>query len=137
MMDKVMEETPSYQWSTRHILLVEDDESSAYLLRQVLQRTGARITHMSNGREAVDFFRSHPDIDLILMDIQLPEKDGFTATREIKAISAGVVVIAQTAFALSGDKQKFLNAGCDDYISKPIQPDELLRIIEQGIQRNV
>jgi CheY-like chemotaxis protein len=126
MIDELMENPPVYQWSHKHILLVEDDESSAYLLRQILSHTGATVTHMSDGLQAVDFVREHPDIDLILMDIHLPEKDGFTATREIKAISGGVVVIAQTAYSYSIEQRAAKEAGCDAILTKPVKPAVLL-----------
>ena len=75
-----------YNWNKQKILVVEDDESSAYLLGEILKETGAKIDYTTDGDEAVEFMRNHPETDLILMDIHLPEKDGFTATREIKVL---------------------------------------------------
>ncbi|MCK5692609.1 MAG: response regulator, partial [Bacteroidales bacterium] len=96
-----MEDHPVYSWNSKNILVVEDDESSAYLLGTFLKETGASITYTTDGNEAVDFVRKHPETDLVLMDIHLPNKDGFTATREIKSFARDVVVIAQTAYAFS------------------------------------
>jgi len=122
-----MEDQPLYQWTERHILVVEDDESSAYLLSRILKQTGALVHHLSDGKEAVNYVREHPETDLVLMDIHLPEKDGFTATREIKAISERVVVIAQTGYAYSVEKREARKAGCDGFLTKPLNPNLLLQ----------
>ena len=121
-----MEELPSYHWNTKNILVVEDDESSAYLLGEILKNTGATIDFTTDGDEAVAFIRQHPETDLILMDVHLPEKDGFTATREIKALAQNIVVIAQTAYAFSWDIHEAEKAGCDAFLTKPLNPFLLL-----------
>ncbi len=121
-----MEDLPLYHWNKKHILVVEDDESSAYLLGEILKETGAKIDYTTDGDEAVNFVRQNPDTDLILMDIHLPEKDGFTATREIKAFARHVVVIAQTAYAFSIDYHEAEKAGCDAFLTKPLNPSLLL-----------
>jgi len=121
-----MEEQPEYRWNSKNILVVEDDESSAYLLGTFLKETGASITYTTDGNEAVDFVRKHPETDLVLMDIHLPKKDGFTATREIKSFARDVVVIAQTAYAFSMDHLEAKRAGCDAYLTKPLNMSLLL-----------
>jgi CheY-like chemotaxis protein len=121
-----MEDLPVYQWNNKNILVVEDDESSTYLIGEILKETGAKVDFTTDGDEAVEFFRNHPETDLILMDIHLPEKDGFTATREIKAIASGVVIIAQTAYAFSVDHYEAEKAGCDAFFTKPLNPILLL-----------
>ncbi|MDF1575722.1 MAG: response regulator [Bacteroidales bacterium] len=121
-----MEEQPIYRWNSKTILVVEDDESSAYLLGTFLKETGATISFTADGDEAVDYVRRHPETDLVLMDIHLPKKDGFTATREIKAFARDIVVIAQTAYAFSTDHQEAKLAGCDDYLTKPLNMSLLL-----------
>ena len=121
-----MEDQPVYRWNSKNILVVEDDESSAFLLESILKNTGARISFTSDGNKAVDYVRQHPETDLVLMDIHLPEKDGFTATREIKSFARNVVVIAQTADAFSIDHQEALQAGCDAYLTKPLNMSLLL-----------
>jgi CheY-like chemotaxis protein len=121
-----MEGFPAYHWYKKHILVVEDDESSAYLLGQILKGTGASVFYITDGCEAVNYIREHPETDLILMDIHLPEKDGFTATREIKAISSRIVVIAQTAYAFSVEVREAERAGCDALLTKPLNPAVLL-----------
>lgn len=121
-----MKDQPVYRWDSKNILVVEDDESSAFLLESFLKNTGASITFTKDGNKAVDYVRQHPETDLILMDIHLPEKDGFTATREIKSIARNVVVIAQTADAFSIDCQEAIKAGCDAYLTKPLNMGLLL-----------
>lgn len=121
-----MEDQPIYRWDSKNILVVEDDESSAFLLESFLKDTGASIAFTKDGNMAVDYVRQHPETDLILMDIHLPEKDGFTATREIKSFARNVVVIAQTADAFSIDRQEAIIAGCDAYLTKPLNMSLLL-----------
>ena len=121
-----MVSSPVYHWNKKNILVVEDDESSAFLLGEILKGTGANIEYSTDGEGAIEFIRQHPDTDLILMDIHLPQKDGFTATREIKSFARNVVVIAQTAYALSKNYRDAREAGCDDFITKPLSPGYLL-----------
>lgn len=121
-----MKDLPVYRWNNKSILVVEDDESSTYLIGEILKETGAKVDYTTDGDEAVEFVRNHPDTDLILMDIHLPEKDGFTATREIKAIASSVIVIAQTAYAFSVDYHEAEKAGCDAFFTKPLNPNLLL-----------
>jgi two-component system cell cycle response regulator DivK len=121
-----MEITATYRWDKKQILVVEDDESSAYLLGVILKDTGARVEYASNGEGAIAYMREHPDTDLILMDVQLPEMDGLTATREIKSFADRVVVIAQTAYIFSTDPHQAQEAGCDDFLTKPLNPSVLL-----------
>ena len=125
-----MEDQPNYRWDSKNILVVEDDESSAFLLGTFLKETGASISFTTDGNEAVDFVREHPETDLVLMDILLPDKDGFTATREIKSFARDVVVIAQTAYAFSMDHHEALRAGCDAYLTKPLNMSLLLDKID-------
>jgi CheY-like chemotaxis protein len=121
-----MDEHPTYRWNSKNILVVEDDESSAFLLGAFLKETGASISFTTDGDEAVKHVRKHPETDLVLMDIHLPKKDGLTATREIKSFAQNVVVIAQTAYAFSLDHREAKLAGCDDYLTKPLNMSLLL-----------
>lgn len=116
----------TYKWDKKQILVVEDDESSAYLLGVILKETGAHVEYSSDGETAVDYIRDNPDTDLILMDVQLPEMDGLTATRKIKSIDDRIIVIAQTAYAFSMNHQEAQQAGCDDFMTKPLSPNLLL-----------
>lgn len=113
------------------ILLVEDNEMNRDMLSRRLARRGYDVVVAVDGQEAVDLARSATP-DLILMDMSLPVLDGWEATRRIKAAAetAGIPVIALTAHAMSGDREKALEAGCDDYDSKPIDLTRLLGKIE-------
>jgi CheY-like chemotaxis protein len=121
-----MNNISTYQWSNKQILVVEDDESSAFLLGEILRETGATVNYRTDGEAAVAFMRRHPETDLILMDVLLPEMDGFTATREIKSFASKVKVIAQTAYAFSVDHHQARNAGCDAFLTKPLVSTVLL-----------
>jgi len=111
------------------ILIVEDDEMSARVLEEYIKPFASVILQANNGKEAVDIASSHSDIDLILMDIRMPEMGGYEATRHIRQFNKRVVIVAQTAFALSGDRDAALESGCNDYIAKPIGRDQLLALI--------
>jgi PAS domain S-box-containing protein len=112
------------------ILIVDDDEKSSWLLGLMLKKLDKQVLYAENGLEAVEVCRNNPDIDLILMDIQMPVMNGYEATRQIREFNNEVVIITQTAFALSGDREKSLAAGCNDYISKPIGKALLTKLIK-------
>jgi PAS domain S-box-containing protein len=112
-------------------LIAEDDETSGELISIYIRKFGNEIIKVQNGKDAVNVFRNNPDIDLILMDIQMPEMNGYEATRQIRQLSTKVIVIALTAFALTGDREKAIQAGCNDYIAKPVRKDELLGLIQK------
>ncbi|MBC8486275.1 MAG: response regulator [Bacteroidetes bacterium] len=116
----------NYNWDGKLVLIVEDDEMSLIYLKEVLKSTNINIIHASDGEQAIEFAHNNPDIDLILMDIKLPEINGYEATRKIKYFRKSVPIIAQTAYAMADDRQKSLQVGCDDYISKPINRHKLL-----------
>ena len=95
------------------------------------------IIRVRNGVEAVKTSYLNPDIDLIFMDIQLPDMDGFEATSQIRHFNKNVIIIGQTAFALSGDKEKAITSGCDDYIAKPFEQLDLLDKIKKQLRRRI
>jgi hypothetical protein len=113
------------------ILIAEDDITSDMLLTSIFKRFDCEIVHTQNGKEAVAAFEKSPDFDLVLMDLKMPEMDGYIATKLIKEINPKVVVIAQTAYALQGDREKAIAAGCDEYIPKPIDQNILLDLIKK------
>ena len=113
------------------ILIVEDDEISRDLLRIQVRMYGKEILQASTGVEAIEICRLNRDIDLVLMDIQLPEMDGFEATHLIREFDKNVVIIAQTAFGYTGERQNAIEAGCTDYIAKPILKDQLMGLIQK------
>ena len=116
------------------ILIAEDDKSSEKFIAILVQKLSKEIINVRTGTEAVEACRNHPDIDLVLMDIQMPDMDGYEATRQIRQFNKDMVIIAQTAFALTGDREKAIAAGCNDYISKPIKKDELLEVMQRHFQ---
>ena len=108
-----------------------DDEVSELLIDTIVKMIGKEILKVETGVEAVEVCRENPDIDLVLMDIQLPELNGYEATRQIRKFNKGVVIIAQTAYGFSGDREEATEAGCNDYMAKPIIKDELLSLIQK------
>ncbi len=115
------------------ILVAEDDETSMMLLEIMIKPLASIFYQAITGKEAVEFCRINPDIDLVLMDIQMPDMDGYEATRQIREFNKEVVIIAQTAYALAGDCEKATEAGCNDYISKPFKMNELTEMIESYV----
>jgi len=113
-----------------HILLVEDDRVNSQLLKRILEKMDHRVTVAESGRKALEVLKESR-FDLVLMDIQMPEMDGYEATRRIRSSSAfkDLPVIAITANAMIGDAEKCLQAGCDDYIAKPIRKKEFLECV--------
>lgn len=121
--------TAGYDWKTRTILIVEDEQNNFILLAEILKLTGSKILEAKNGIQAVDLVRSENKIDLVLMDLMMPEMNGYEATREIKKLRPTLPVIAQTAYSDAKQREKSLETGCDGYISKPYNPPELLKLI--------
>ena len=112
------------------ILIAEDDPTSEKLITKMVEKYCKEDLHVRTGVEAVEACRNNPDIDMVLMDIQMPDMSGYEATRQIRQFNKDVIIIAQTAFGLTGDKEKSIAAGCNDYISKPIDKDLLIKLIK-------
>jgi len=119
----------------RKILIVEDDLSSRLYLNKILEKAGVVIMNAGDGQEAVDTALNNPDIDIILMDIQLPVLDGYSALTKIREVRKDMVVIAQTAYGLLGDKEKILNSGFNDYVIKPILSQNLIEKLVLNLKR--
>jgi PAS domain S-box-containing protein len=117
------------------VLIAEDDETNGMLISVIVKELKLVLLEASTGIEAVDLCRAHPDIDLILMDIQMPDLNGYEATRQIRQFNQDVIIIAQTAFGLAGDKEKSIEAGCNDYISKPFNKSKLLTVIGKYLKK--
>jgi CheY-like chemotaxis protein len=113
----------------KKLLIVEDDLSSRLYLNKILERTGAILLNAGDGQEAIDISRENPDIDIVLMDIQLPVMDGYSSAKKIRESRKNVVIIAQTAYGLSGEMENLLASGFDDYIIKPIYSGQLIEKI--------
>ncbi|GGK57304.1 MULTISPECIES: PAS domain S-box protein [Flavobacteriaceae] len=116
-------------------LIVEDDEISEMLITLNMDEFSSEILKARTGTEAVEVCKNNPTIDLILMDIQLSEINGYEATRQIRQFNKKVIIIAQTAFGLTGDREKSLDAGCNDYITKPINKHELNSLIKKCFKK--
>lgn len=113
------------------ILIAEDDEPSQQFLSILIRDFASELLKVKTGNEVIEICRQNKDIDLILMDIQMPGLDGYEATRRIREFNKEVIVIAQTAYAISGDKEKAIEAGCNDYISKPINKTKLQALLQK------
>jgi len=102
------------------VLAVEDHKYNQMVLQKMIESIGIPVLTASNGKEAVEILSANNDIELVLMDLKMPVMDGYEALNEIKKLKPHTVVIAETAYALPGDKEKILKAGFDDYLPKPI-----------------
>jgi CheY-like chemotaxis protein len=130
--ENIIQETISnnnFNWTNKNILIVEDDEYAVELLKEILTPTGVKI-HIANSiYDALQIFEKQKKINLILMDIGLPDGNGLELTSKIKTLYPDTIIIAQTANAMNNDKKNCIAAGCDDYVSKPINPGEVLELI--------
>ena len=117
---------------SKTILIAEDTESNYFFIEAFLERTNVKLIWAQDGVEAVNLFKEN-NISLVLMDIMMPEKDGYDATREIKQIDSNIPVIAQTALALPDDEAKCYEAGCDYVLVKPINSEDLIATIKRFI----
>jgi CheY-like chemotaxis protein len=113
------------------ILIAEDNELSGMLLSLQVKSFGEEIITVNSGIKAIEACRENPDIDLILMDIQMPVMGGYEAIQQIRQFNREVIIIAQTAYGLVGERRKTLEAGCNDYITKPINVKELKELIHR------
>ncbi len=117
-----------------NILIAEDVESNFLYLKAVLSKLNAGIFWAKNGIEAVAICDSDQRIDLVLMDLQMPEMNGYEATQILKKKYPLLPIVAQTAFAMSDDREKALDAGCDDYLAKPIKSKDLLSVVSMFVK---
>lgn len=115
------------------ILIAEDVESNFLYLKAVLSKLNATVFWAKNGIEAIEICENH-SIDVVLMDLQMPDMNGYEATEILKKKQPQIPIIAQTAFAMSDDREKALEAGCDDYLAKPIKSKDLLSAVEKYIK---
>ena len=123
--------------SDKNVMVVEDNEKNRKLMRVVLKAKGYNVIEATTGEEALNILKNQKP-DIILMDIQLPGIDGLTLVRQIKAdlLTKDIPIIAVTAYAMKGDEQKFIETGCDSYISKPINTQELPLVVEKYIRKD-
>jgi len=120
------------KWARKKILVVEDTDANYILIEAMLKLHGVlQLSRSVDGQHAIDYIKANPDVDLVLMDIQLPDMDGYTVSRQIRTFNTKVPIIAQTAYAMYADVVKAINAGCNDFIAKPIQMKKMLSILEK------
>jgi len=125
----------SSKFGDLNLLIAEDDDLSSELLEIMLEGIFQKIIIARTGIEAVQLCKNNSEVNLVLMDIKMPEMNGYDATREIRKFNKDLVIIAQTAYAMPGDKEKAIEVGCNDYISKPINKKLLLEIISKHIEK--
>lgn len=122
---------PTYSWEGKTVLIVEDNETSNIYFEAALRKTNAKLIWAKNGFDAVEIVKKTDHVDLILMDINMPIMDGIEATRIIKSSYPKIIIVVQTAFILSGEERLCQEAGCDEFITKPIRLKYLLDTLNQ------
>lgn len=125
-----------FNWQNKVVLVADDIDMNYYLIKEILSPTNAKILWAKDGKEAVDLCLKHDNIDLVLMDINMPVMNGYEATQKIKEHKSNLLIIGQTAYAQDNDYQKCINAGFDNYISKPIRIEDLLSTINKAFTKN-
>jgi CheY-like chemotaxis protein len=118
-----------YYWAGKTILIAEDEEMNYLYLQEVLRETKTTVIWKPNGKDALFEVQNNPNIDLILMDIKMPQMDGYEASEKIREFNKEVPIIIQTAYAMPSEKKKGFECGCDEYLEKPIKQRDLLEII--------
>ncbi|HEY0711150.1 MAG TPA: response regulator, partial [Polyangia bacterium] len=135
MLRRIAESDPAL--AGKKVLLVDDDARNLFALTTVLEQHAMKVIYAENGQQALEKLASEPGINIVLMDIMMPEMDGYEATRRIRAQTryANLPVIALTAKAMKGDRDKCIQAGASDYITKPVDPDQLVSLLRVWLYR--
>lgn len=115
------------------ILIAEDDDTSFMYLDLILRKNNYKVLRAMSGDDALNMLEEHENIALVLMDIKMPGLDGYEATRLIKRMYPELPVIVQTAYALMGDRERSMEAGCDGYLSKPVNRGELIKLVDKWL----
>ncbi|HEV3378729.1 MAG TPA: response regulator, partial [Thermoleophilaceae bacterium] len=121
----------------KKVLIVDDDVRNVFALASVFERRGMHVVFAENGREGIEALRRHPDVSLVLMDIMMPEMDGYEATRTVREMPEfeRLPILALTAKAMKGDREKSLASGASDYITKPVDVEQLLSLMRVWLHR--
>ena len=135
MYTKNLNSTKIPDWTGKKILIVEDVETNMLFFKAALSRTGATLLWAMDGFESIEMCQNDPEISVVLMDLRMPNLDGFKATEAIKAFRPQLPVIAQTTYTEDVDTDRLYEAGCDDYLPKPIRFEDLLNSIGKLINR--
>jgi signal transduction histidine kinase/CheY-like chemotaxis protein len=127
---KLQQKTEEVKTDSRKVILVvEDDKDSFFLIQEILHPLNIDIHHVNDGKDAVEFIKMNPETKLVLMDMKLPFMNGEEATVAIRKFNSNISIIAQTAYAMVGDKEKALSAGCNDYVTKPLESKKLQELV--------
>ncbi|OEJ41339.1 hybrid sensor histidine kinase/response regulator [Streptomyces agglomeratus] len=123
-------------FSHEKVLIVDDDIRNVFALTSVLEQHGLSVLYAENGREGIEVLEQHDDVTVVLMDIMMPEMDGYATTTAIRRMPqfAGLPIIALTAKAMKGDREKAIESGASDYVTKPVDPDHLLSVMDQWMR---
>ncbi|GAA2487176.1 HAMP domain-containing protein [Streptomyces gobitricini] len=123
----------TFEFHGEKVLIVDDDIRNVFALTSVLEQHGLSVLYAENGREGIEVLEQHDDVTVVLMDIMMPEMDGYATTTAIRRMPqfAGLPIIALTAKAMKGDREKAIESGASDYVTKPVDPDHLLAVMEQ------
>lgn len=135
MLNVTLKTGKGHQGKDLKILIAEDDVTSETMLEIMIEDYCKVPLVARNGLEAVQLCKENPDIDFVLMDMKMPELNGYEATKLIREFNKDVIIFAQTAFALLGDREKAIEAGCNDYISKPISQSKLTALIHKYFKK--
>jgi CheY-like chemotaxis protein len=121
----------------RKVLVVDDDARNIFALTTLLENQGMRVERATNGRQAIEMLNAHDDLSVVLMDIMMPEMDGYETMRQIRGDKRfrTLPILALTAKAMKGDREKCLEAGASDYIAKPVNTDQLLSLLRIWLHR--
>jgi CheY-like chemotaxis protein len=121
----------------KKILIIDDDVRNVFALTSALEARGMEVLYAENGKDGVQTLKKNADVDLILMDIMMPEMDGYETTKAIRKMSKfkGLPIISLTAKAMKGDREKSIAAGASDYITKPVDIDQLLSLMRVWLYR--
>jgi PAS domain S-box len=130
-------EEKRFNWSQKTLLIAEDNDSDFALLEEILSVTYVQILRANNGADAIEIFKNHPEVNLVLVDLSLPLVDGFVATRVIRQFNPNIPIVALTGLTHNADKIKAINAGCNDYISKPLDTNDLLQKLTALLKKRV
>ncbi|WP_405602756.1 HAMP domain-containing protein [Streptomyces sp. NBC_01410] len=126
----------TFVFDSEKVLIVDDDIRNVFALTSVLEQHGLSVLYAENGREGIEVLEQHDDVTVVLMDIMMPEMDGYATTTAIRRMPqfAGLPIIALTAKAMKGDREKAIESGASDYVTKPVDPDHLLSVMEQWMR---